>query len=121
MAPTDSTLGEDAIKRDHALSSNCSFPFWSTAMQAEMTDTRFTPEPQSTRNLTRTDDIRHGNIELRHLHYFIAVAEELNFHRAADGLNISQPAVTKQAPCLPLRSVAVAHPSRNSSRRRRAA
>jgi DNA-binding transcriptional LysR family regulator len=65
-------------------------------MQAEMTDTRFTPEPQSTRNLTRTDDIRHGKIELRHLHYYIAVAEELNFHRAADRLNITQPAVTKQ-------------------------
>ena len=57
---------------------------------------RVTRTPRSARSTRLPGGIRHGNIELRHLRYFVVVAEELNLRRAADRLEITQPAVTKQ-------------------------
>ncbi len=38
------------------------------------------------------------NVEARHLHAVIVLAEERNFTRAADKLHITQPALSKQIP-----------------------
>ena len=35
-------------------------------------------------------------MKFRHLEYFVAAAEELNFTHAADRLNVSQPPFSKQ-------------------------
>src|SRR5438132_2445053 len=61
-----------------------------------MIQMRVTRKPRTGPGTRLPDGIRHGNVELRHLRYFVIVAEELNLRRAADRLEITQPAVTKQ-------------------------
>src|SRR5258708_40009038 len=62
-----------------------------------MTEMRVSRKPRPGRSTRLPDGIRHGNVELRHLRYFVVAAEELNLRRAAHRLEITQPAVTKQA------------------------
>ena len=54
-------------------------------------------------------------MELRHLRYFVAVAEELNFRKASDRLRVAQPALSRQIQDLE-RDVGVRLLDRNTSR-----
>jgi DNA-binding transcriptional LysR family regulator len=47
-------------------------------------------------NKDESDYDRNPGMKFRHLEYFVAAAEELNFTHAADRLNVSQPPFSKQ-------------------------
>jgi Bacterial regulatory helix-turn-helix protein, lysR family len=60
-------------------------------------------DPRTARRTVRRRPARRGvpkrrTLELRHLRYFVAVAEELDFRNAAERLHVAQPAVSEQVP-----------------------
>jgi DNA-binding transcriptional LysR family regulator len=100
-------------KRDGALASNCGLPLWSTAIQLAMAEMRVTRKPRSALSTRLPGGIRHGNVELRHLRFFVVVAEELNLRRAVRRLEITQPGrlrigLTDDAATLELTSILAA-------------